>query len=219
MTRPSRWIEVRLLPGLVLLAALAANFTHADEPPKPQAPPQTAAQREQLKQRDRFGGQAQRFVAEGKLDQAVKAAEAMLKIERDVLGPDNDDALGSLDLIAQIQLAREDWAAARSARREALDRLTARLGKDHWRSHRCTGRRWATWTRSPSWPSTSADELEDSRRLDSQAFAAYQQGQSARPRTWPGRRSPSAARCWASVIPSRSTASRTWRSCSGHRTI
>ena len=133
MTRPIGPPAVRLLPRFALVAALAATLAHADEPPKPATPPLTAAQRERLKQRDQFGEQALQLQAAGKHDQVIKAAEAMLAIERDVLGPDSDDALGSLDLLSQLHLDREDWAAARSARREGFDRLTARLGKDHWR--------------------------------------------------------------------------------------
>ena len=105
----------------------------ADEPSGRQAPPSTAAQRERLKERDRLGEQAQKLQAAGKLDQAIKAADAKLSIEREVLGTDSDDAIVSLSFLARLHVAREDWAAARSARREALDRLTARLGKDHWR--------------------------------------------------------------------------------------
>jgi CHAT domain-containing protein len=133
MTHPARRSALCLLPRLVLLAALATPASGADDPSKPPTPPLTAAQRERLKERDRLAKETRQLQAAGKLDQAIKAAEAMLKIERDVLGPDSDDALGSLDLLSQLHLAREDWAAARSARREALDRLTARLGKDHWR--------------------------------------------------------------------------------------
>src|SRR5215470_15370600 len=124
MTRPARLPAMCLLPRLTLLAALAAPAGGAEDPSKPPTPPLTAAQRERLKQRDQFGKQARELHAMGKLDQAIKAAEAMLQIERDVLGPDSDDALGSLELLAQLHLAREDWAAARAARRETLDRLT-----------------------------------------------------------------------------------------------
>src|SRR6516165_5835050 len=116
MTRTTCLPPARLLPRLALVAALAATLGRADEPPKPATSPLTAAQRERLKQRDQFGKQAGNLQAEGKLDEAVKAAEAMLAIEREVLGPGSDDAIGSLELLAGLHLAREDWSAARSAR-------------------------------------------------------------------------------------------------------
>ena len=75
----------------------------------------TAAQRrDRLKERDRLGEQARKLQAEGKPDEAIKAAEAMLKIENgEVLGDVNDDVAGSLEWLGQLHKGREDWPGAR----------------------------------------------------------------------------------------------------------
>jgi hypothetical protein len=51
----------------------------------PQAPTLSAAQRERLKERDKLGERTKTLRAQGKLPEAIKAAEAMLAIEREVL--------------------------------------------------------------------------------------------------------------------------------------
>jgi CHAT domain-containing protein/Tfp pilus assembly protein PilF len=86
-----------------------------------------------LKERDRLAEQAQRLQAEGKLTEAIAAAEAVLKIERKVLPADDDDVLDSLDWLAGMYVERADFAAAKTARIEALELLRKRYGEAHWK--------------------------------------------------------------------------------------
>jgi CHAT domain-containing protein/tetratricopeptide (TPR) repeat protein len=103
----------------------------AADPPK--APKLTAAQKERLKQRDDLDKQAKALHEQGKLAEAIKAAEAMLAIEREVLGETSENAIGSLKLLAQIYLDREDWVAAKRDRTQVLALRTKALGKEHWK--------------------------------------------------------------------------------------
>jgi hypothetical protein len=73
-----------------------------------------------LQERDRLQAQTQKLQAAGKLTEAIAAAEAMLKIERKVLPAGHDDILGSLDWLTGLYLEHGDFAAAKSARQEAL---------------------------------------------------------------------------------------------------
>src|SRR5439155_2032701 len=70
----------------------------------------------------------------------VAAAEAMLKVEREVLGRDSPDAAGSLETLAKLHEARGDWAAVSEARREASRIIDARRGAGHWEA---IDARWA----------------------------------------------------------------------------
>jgi hypothetical protein len=60
----------------------------------------TAQQQERLKERDHLAMQAAQLRSQGKLPEAIEAAEAVLAIERAVLGQTSEDAIGSLELLA-----------------------------------------------------------------------------------------------------------------------
>jgi hypothetical protein len=74
-----------------------------------------------LQERDRLQAQIKKLQAAGKLTEAIAAAEAMLKIERKVLPADHPDLADSLDWLARLYIERGDFAAAKSARQEALE--------------------------------------------------------------------------------------------------
>ena len=67
-----------------------------------------------------LGAEARRLRAQGKLDEAITAAEKMLAIEREVLGAEHPEVAVSLEWLAQVYIEREDFAAARKARQEVL---------------------------------------------------------------------------------------------------
>ena len=69
--------------------------------------------------------------AQGKTAEAIRAAESMLAIEREVLGKTSDDAIRSVKLLAQLHEESEDWAAARQAWTEVLTVWSQKLGKAH----------------------------------------------------------------------------------------
>src|SRR5262249_30573590 len=117
-----------------LALALAAGPRASGQAPaaaKP-SPPLPAKQQERLKERDQLGEQANALRAQGKYAEAVEAVGKMLSIEREVLGQTSEDAIGSLELLARLHQDREDWAAAREARKEVLDLRSTTLPKDHW---------------------------------------------------------------------------------------
>src|SRR5262245_30491306 len=91
----------RLLPvSSIILAAVVMTIPFlagAETPPKP--PPLTAAQKERLKERDRYGAETQKLRQAGKLPEAIAAALKMLAIEREVLGNVHEDVAGSLEQI------------------------------------------------------------------------------------------------------------------------
>ena len=65
----------------------------------------------------------------------------------------------SLGWLAELQVEREDFAAAKAARREALEILRKRLGESDWRvvdARRALGSSsaWPGWTGTgaPAWP-------------------------------------------------------------------
>jgi CHAT domain-containing protein/Tfp pilus assembly protein PilF len=123
----------------LVLPAVPRAFGQVPATSKP-SPPLTAQQQERLKERDQFGKQAVQLRSQGKLPEAIQAAEAMLALEREVLGETSEDAIGSLELLARLHQDREDWAAARKVRKEALKLLSTTLPKDHWQ---VVDARWA----------------------------------------------------------------------------
>ncbi len=86
-----------------------------------------------LKERDRLWEETRKLRAAGKTAEAIAAAEAMVAIERKVLPEDYVDLADMLGWLAALQVEREDFAAAKAARREALDILRKRLGESDWR--------------------------------------------------------------------------------------
>ena len=86
-----------------------------------------------LKERDRLWQQTQELRAAGKLAEAIAAAEAMLAIERKVLPENHADLAVSLNWLADLTMEREDFAAAKAARQEALEIRRKRHGSNHWK--------------------------------------------------------------------------------------
>ncbi len=63
----------------------------------------------------------------------VSEQERMLEIERKLLEDDDPELIGTLDLIAQYQTAREAWNDARATREEIVLRTIAAYGEDDYR--------------------------------------------------------------------------------------
>src|SRR5262249_10941568 len=60
-------------------------------------------------------------------------AEAALGIEREVLGPDCEDAINSLEWLADLHEARDNWEVVQKVRREVLALRAKALGPGHWK--------------------------------------------------------------------------------------
>jgi len=116
---------------MVALAAALVGSTLTAWAYPPQAPVLSDAQKERLKERDKLDKQANAFRAQGKTAEAIRAAESMLAIDREVLGKTSDDAIRTTKLLAMLNEVREDWSGARKACTEVLAMLTQRFGKDN----------------------------------------------------------------------------------------
>ena len=96
---PFRWayrtIIVACLALALALPAVPRVLGQAPATSKP-SPSSTAHQQERLKERDRLAMQTVQLRSQGELPEAIRAAEAMLAIEREVLGETSEDAIGSL---------------------------------------------------------------------------------------------------------------------------
>jgi CHAT domain-containing protein/tetratricopeptide (TPR) repeat protein len=102
----------------------------------------------------------------------------MLAIERKGLPADHADLAGSLGWLADLELGRDHFAEALAARREALEILKKQFGDKHWKA---TDARLAlddVKLRASLTPGQRT-QLEETHRLDQDAFAFYNQGRSA----------------------------------------
>jgi CHAT domain-containing protein/tetratricopeptide (TPR) repeat protein len=142
MSRPL-FVALTLPVVCVCLATVEAGL-HKEEPKASQAretpaaqepgPALTLSERQQrLRERDRYGQEAAKLAAAGKLAEAVAAAEKMLTLERQLFGDVHEEVADSLQWIAQLQEQREDFAAARQACREVLTIRRKLDGPEHWR--------------------------------------------------------------------------------------
>jgi CHAT domain-containing protein/Tfp pilus assembly protein PilF len=121
-----RWLTILCLVGWLVAGAAGAQA------PEPKPAPLTKEQQDKLKERDQFSKEAQKLRAEGKLTEAVAAAEKRLAVERQVYGDVHAEVVRSLQFLAQLHEEREDFAAARKARQEVLAIQTKLLGAQHW---------------------------------------------------------------------------------------
>jgi CHAT domain-containing protein/Tfp pilus assembly protein PilF len=162
-------VLVLCLAGWLMAGAAGA------EPPEPKPAQLTKEQQEKLKERDRFSTEARKLRSEGKLTEAVAAAEKMLAIERQLLGDVHREVVGSLELLAELHEAREDFAAARKARQEMLDIQTKLLGAAHWQ---VTDARLALEDveRLAQMTATDRRRLADATQLTGRVVQLYQQG-------------------------------------------
>ncbi len=124
-------------------------------------PPQKASFDKLIGERDRWGREALRLRAEGRLGEAIAAAKRMLAIERQLLeayraaGRANAarqmelELVGSLQLIAELYERKEsseakaDFGAAEAMRKEALDRLMRLYPPNHPKHYRVIDARQA----------------------------------------------------------------------------
>jgi hypothetical protein len=127
----SRLPHALLVVWLLNPASTCAQPKPAD-PAKPA--PLTAAQQERLKERDRLVAEVGKLRAAGKLAEAIAACANKLAIEREVYGNVHDEVAGSLEELAGLYEEREDFAAARTARREVLKIRVSLHGEQDWRA-------------------------------------------------------------------------------------
>jgi tetratricopeptide (TPR) repeat protein/CHAT domain-containing protein len=120
--------------ALSLVTGYTGNAMIADPPPAQKTAPLSDADRKKLlAERDRFFEESEKLQSQGKFIEAIAAAEKMLAIERKVLGDVNEDVAGSLDRLAELHEAREEFATARQLRQNALATRTKLYGEKDWR--------------------------------------------------------------------------------------
>lgn len=121
-------LAFRVLAYSALIAVMFPSAGITDD-----HPPLTPAQQELIGQRDRHDRAAQELRDKGQLPEALGEILRMLAIEREVLGNENDDVVGSLKRLAEIHELRDDFTAACKARDEAFAIQMKRFTPNHWR--------------------------------------------------------------------------------------
>lgn len=97
------------------------------------APGPTAQARDLLQERQRLDKEADRLSAEGKVGEAIQRVEKIVRINREILGPDHDDTAEALGWLAGLYAVNEDFVAARKAARDRLACSRARHSASDWR--------------------------------------------------------------------------------------
>lgn len=182
----TRILLVGALFAFVVSAYSSCACAQMDKTERAEAAPLTAEQQEKLKERYRYGKQAQELRRQGKLEQAIAAAEKMLAIEREMYGDVHEDVAGSLERLAEMHEESEAWDAARQAREEVLDIKTKLFGNDHYkvtdaRLALANLERIARLTNKQRQELSRVDELED------QAGRYTRRASTSRQSLWPCR--------------------------------
>jgi CHAT domain-containing protein/Tfp pilus assembly protein PilF len=123
----------------------------------------------------RLRHEAQKLDAAGKLAEAVAALEAMLAIERKILPAGHDGLASSLEWVAALYVQLEDFAAAKTARQEALTSLRKHHGESHWKVADAR-RALEDIDRRAELPREQRRRLAQADRLDQDVVALYLAG-------------------------------------------
>lgn len=92
------------------------------------------AARQRLQERDGLKKETERFLAEGRIADAIAAAEKVLAIERAVWGQSHADVADSLRGLADLHADRDDFRSARACGQQALAMELKLHGERHWRT-------------------------------------------------------------------------------------
>jgi CHAT domain-containing protein/Tfp pilus assembly protein PilF len=120
------------LGALLLLSAAwgLAGTGRAEEPARP--PRLTAEQQKKLQQAQRHQEEAIKLLRQNKIAEGVAEWQKKLALERSVWGKDHPNVVPSLQHLARLQEAVDEFAGARQALREVLAIQVRRLGEKHW---------------------------------------------------------------------------------------
>jgi CHAT domain-containing protein/tetratricopeptide (TPR) repeat protein len=172
-------ITVVCCPRVLAVAAavLAALATLPADEPKAR-PPLTAEQKQRLAERDRLDQEALDLYRRGQPARAVAAFEKKLSIEREVLGRLSTEVAESLETLAKLHQACDDFPAARKDCQEALALRQELHGPKDWR---VTDARLALADveRSAALAPRQRRRLAEADDLYDQATRSYQQGKYA----------------------------------------
>lgn len=127
-------IVMRILRCVFLTACVALGDKAYSFQSAVDLPALTDAQKDRLKERDTFEKEAQQHVLEGRLTEALATARKMLAIEQEILGPEHANAVGSWEMIAQLQTKLEDFSGAKESREKLIEIQRSISGPEHWRT-------------------------------------------------------------------------------------
>jgi hypothetical protein len=106
---------------IVCCLSLAISFPTPSPAETPSASTKlTQQQRERLAEANRLAEESKQLSESGKTDEAIGAAERDLAIKREIPGNDDLDVAASLQRLAALRETKEDFPAARQARRFSL---------------------------------------------------------------------------------------------------
>ena len=114
----------------------------------------------------------------GKLDEAVALSVKELAVTREVRGELHEDVVDSLQLLARLQEAREDWAAARKALTEVLAIRERQPDQKDWRIADAR-RALADLDRRAALDPAQRQRLQEADRLNRLQDALHSQGKYA----------------------------------------
>ncbi|HEY5313436.1 MAG TPA: tetratricopeptide repeat protein, partial [Pirellulales bacterium] len=164
------WIAGRaggpLFCVMVLLACPVAIRAQA-------APPGSAEELATLRQ---AAGDAQRFKAEGKLQDAIDAQRRAFEIARRLLGEEHPGLIGPLEFLATCHEALAQWPEAKAMRQAIVRRATAAYDRDDYRIVDARLALENVEFRARLTPAEQAQRVEIA-RLDGQMIALYGEGQ------------------------------------------
>jgi hypothetical protein len=170
--RVSRWLQRAVL--LVFLSD-SRLFCVVAVGQKPAPAVENTGRKAQFAERDRLRTEALKLRAENKLSAALAAGEKVLAIEREVLPAATIDQFYSLNWLAGVAEAAENWKQAAAFRDEALAWSTEHRGATHWRT---TDARLALEQvrKLQSLSAAARDDLARAERLDGDGVRLYGEG-------------------------------------------
>jgi CHAT domain-containing protein len=119
--------------GALLLLSAAWGLAWSGRAEEPAGPPRlTAEQQKQLQQAQRHQEEAIKLLRQNKFAEGVAEWQKKLALERSVWGKDHPNVVPSLQHLARLQEAVDEFAGARQALREVLAILIKQLGAKHW---------------------------------------------------------------------------------------
>jgi tetratricopeptide (TPR) repeat protein len=137
----SPWLSYRLfgaaLAIVLIIPTLSGNLhVRAQGQPSESAAASNlsdAARAKKLDERGRMRAEVTRLARAGRLDEAAVMLTRELAASRELMGELHEDVVGSLQMLAMLKEARQDWEAAREALREVITIRERQPDRKDWR--------------------------------------------------------------------------------------
>lgn len=125
-------MSLRGVCAAILLLVVVVGANRAQAPADGSSKPLTEQQKNRLEERDRLAPEYRKQVAAGNLPGTIAVLEKGLVITREVFGDAHKEVAGTVEILAQLHEAAEDFASARKARAEVVAIRSKLYGKDNW---------------------------------------------------------------------------------------